>query len=123
MNVTWQGTAEDRIDTRDLIEWLEAFEDEYEDAEPSDMDEDDRYIADEIERLADDGITEWEYGATLIREDAFEAYAQELAEDIGAIDRNAGWPLYCIDWKRAARELAQDYSCVTFLGHDYYVRS
>lgn len=32
-------------------------------------------------------------------------YAQELAEDIGAISRDAQWPLYCIDWERAWREL------------------
>lgn len=30
--------------------------------------------------------------ATLIRESYFEDYAQQLAEDIGAIDRNLGWP-------------------------------
>jgi antirestriction protein len=35
-------------------------------------------------------------------------YAEELAEDMGAIEPEANrdrWPLYCIDWERAWREL------------------
>ena len=33
-----------------------------------------------------------------------------MAEDLGAIDPNAGWPLYCIDWDQAARDLRMDYT-------------
>lgn len=36
-------------------------------------------------------------------------FAQNLAEDIGAIDEDAAWPNNCIDWERAARELEGDY--------------
>jgi antirestriction protein len=36
--------------------------------------------------------------------------AQELAESIGAIDENASWPMSCIDWEHAARELMYDYN-------------
>lgn len=68
------------------------------------------------------GMDDWEYGATLIREDYFEEYAQELAEDIGAIDRNAKWPNDCIDWELAARELQVDYTPVDFGGVTFYVR-
>ena len=39
-----------------------------------------------------------------------EEFAQEMAEEIGAIDEKAGWPNNCIDWERAARELMYDYS-------------
>lgn len=39
-----------------------------------------------------------------------EDFAQDLAEDIGAIDDSAVWPNTCIDWKRAARELMYDYA-------------
>ena len=53
----------------------------------------------------------------------FEEYAQELAEDIGAIDRRASWPMNCIDWEHAAKELSYDYSVVTFRGTDYYYRA
>jgi hypothetical protein len=44
------------------------------------------------------------------------------AEDIGAIGSDASWPLYCIDWKQAARDLQMDYSAVEFMGQTYYVR-
>lgn len=53
----------------------------------------------------------------------FADYARELAEDIGAIDRNAGWPLGCIDWDRAADALKMDYSTVDWEGDTYWYRS
>ena len=65
---------------------------------------------------------DWRYGETLIRDDYFEEYAEELASDIGAIDRNAKWPLNHIDWKSAAEELTQDYTLVSFDGTDYWIR-
>jgi antirestriction protein len=37
--------------------------------------------------------------------DGEEEFAMELADDIGAIDSDAGWPNSCIDWERATREL------------------
>lgn len=40
--------------------------------------------------------------------DSFEVYAQELAEDCGMIDPDAGWPNSYIDWERAARDLMMD---------------
>lgn len=57
-----------------------------------------------------------------IHEDGFKEYAQELAEDIGAIDPRASWPLNCIDWDQAAEELKSDYSTVEFRGNTYYYR-
>ena len=39
-----------------------------------------------------------------------EAFAQDMAEQLGAIDKNASWPNDCIDWEKAARELMYDYS-------------
>ena len=65
---------------------------------------------------------DWEYGATLILDSYFEEYAQELAEGIGAIDRNASWPNNCIDWEKAARELQYDYTAVDFDGETYWIR-
>jgi len=38
-----------------------------------------------------------------------EDFAQEMAEQIGAIDKNATWPQNCIDWEYAAKELMYDY--------------
>lgn len=53
----------------------------------------------------------------------FKEYAQELAEDIGAINEVDNWPYTCIDWEHAARELSYDYSSVTIDGTDYLFRS
>lgn len=58
-----------------------------------------------------------------IAEDDFAHYAEELAEEIGAIDRSASWPLTCINWQEAADELAQDYSSFDFEGRKWLVRS
>lgn len=71
----------------------------------------------------DCGSSEWTYGLGLINDDYFEQYAQELAEDIGAIDRNASWPLYHIDWAAAAESLKVDYSSVEFEGSTFWYRA
>lgn len=62
------------------------------------------------------------YPVTLVRDSHFKDYAQELAEDIGAINSDATWPNNCIDWERAARELQYDYTSVEFDGVTYWVR-
>jgi antirestriction protein len=60
---------------------------------------------------------------TMIPACDFQAYAQELAEDIGAISRDLQWPADCIDWERAARELTMDYAAVEVNGTTYYFRA
>lgn len=67
-----------------------------------------------------DYVSDWRHGAQLIHEDRFEGYARQLAEDVGAINGNEGWPLNCIDWKQAARELKMDYSSIDVGDHTYY---
>ena len=109
-------TNEDIIDSREVIEriaWLEL-----------DTDEDDQ---EELTALLDlqeqaEGYSDWPHGATLIRDTYFESYAQELAEDIGALNDTDQWPNYCIDWERAARELQYDYTSVEFDGVTYWIR-
>ena len=39
-----------------------------------------------------------------------EDFAYELAESTGAIDEGATWPMNCIDWESAARELMMEYT-------------
>jgi hypothetical protein len=39
-----------------------------------------------------------------------EDFARDMAEQVGAIDKNATWPHSCIDWDLAAQELMYDYS-------------
>lgn len=71
------------------------------------------------------GDEQWEgawYPATLIDDSYFETYAQELADDIGAVNSDASWPNNCIDWKRAARELQRDYSYVDVGDRTYWTR-
>jgi hypothetical protein len=63
--------------------------------------------------------SEARHGVELIPEDAFEDYARQLAEDIGAVPEQYTWPISCIDWEYAARELGHDYSCVAFDGVYY----
>lgn len=70
-----------------------------------------------------DGCSDWKYGEALIRDSYFATYAEELASDIGAIDRNAKWPLSHIDWEAAADELKMDYTAIDFDGVEYWIRS
>lgn len=118
---------DDIIDSRDIIARIEELESEIESAE-EDGEEPDADSVEELsilQALADEAsgyAADWEHGETLIRDDYFEDYARELAEDIGAIDRNANWPLNCIDWEQAARELKHDYTAVDFDGVRYWIR-
>lgn len=84
--------------------------------------------AEELTNLEDlakqaEGYGDWEYGETLIRDSYFAEYAEELAEDIGAINKSAAWPLTYIDWDAAAEALKQDYTSIEFDGVTYWMRS
>ena len=126
---------DDVIGVRDVIERVEALREErdaYENPE-GDLEAHDARLADgeeltSLESLLSDlagygGDEQWEgdcYPAALIRESYFEAYAQELADDMGSIDQKAQWPYTCIDWEQAAKDLQQDYSSVEFHGVTYW---
>lgn len=110
------GTTPDLIDSRDLIEWADYYRDD------EDLDGEQRETLASIDSLADVGISDWEYGVCMVNDSYFTEYAQEFAEDLGAIPDNPAWPLYCIDWEWAARELQYDYTPVDFLGVTYWVR-
>lgn len=53
----------------------------------------------DLSAFDDDYAGEW---------DSEQAYAEDLADSIGAIDSEARWPNDCIDWERATRELFAD---------------
>ena len=99
------------IDLRDIIDIQETEPDTYE-AWKTALWEDTGYAIDDV--AANE--------PTMIPVDDFTDYARELAEDIGAIDRDAKWPGYCIDWEQAARELKMDYTSVRVNGTTYYFR-
>ena len=78
-----------------------------------------------LKTLADqcEGYGDWRHGETLIRESYFRDYAMQLADDLGAVPDNVGWPLTCIDWERAARELQMGYTEVDYDGVSYFIRA
>jgi hypothetical protein len=131
MTVTVDLTA-DIIDVRDIIERVKELESEcheWDDNTPSEDSEAWRELntltAILNELAGNGGDEQWEgdwYPLTLIRESYFKDYAQELAEDIGAVHKNTTWPNYCIDWDFAARELKMDYSSVSIDGATYFYR-
>lgn len=61
-------------------------------------------------------------GESAIKEDHFQEYAQQLAEDIGAISNDVTWPCCHIDWEAAAESLKQDYTEINFDGQAFWVR-
>ena len=82
---------------------------------------------DEAEELAEleeleSQISDWRYGETMIPVDDFEEYAQQYAEDCCDMKAADSWPFNCIDWEKAAKELAMDYTEVEYLGTLYYIR-
>lgn len=46
-------------------------------------------------------------------------FAMDMADQLGSVPNNVQWPLTCIDWEFAARELMTDY----FEIEGYYFRS
>lgn len=80
---------------------------------------------DPLEALEVEGSSissDWEYGEALIADSYFQEYAQDLAEDLGYINKEVSWPYTCIDWEQAANDLKQDYSCVDFAGQTFWIR-
>jgi len=77
-----------------------------------------REFAEEAEGYCPD----WYYGAQLINGAYFTEYAQQLAEDIGAVSSGEGWPKSCIDWDQVAEELKMDYTPIDWDGETFYVR-
>lgn len=138
--------SQDIIDSRDVIARIDELETELTDVkdgqskQAEEMELDDwieearieehpfRDVINEYKALtalaneASDYAADWQHGEALIRDSYFEDYAQELAEDIGAINDDASWPNNCIDWEKAADELRIDYSAVDFDGVTYWIR-
>jgi len=67
----------------------------------------------------EDYISDWNWGATLIRYTEFKNYTMELAHETCNISFHT-WPLNCIDWDFAAVELKYDYTALEWNGVVYY---
>lgn len=129
---------DDVIDSRDVIERIQQLKDEIEAAEanadgfsgsqvggPDDpVDADTRNELAKLEAFAEEGESaapDWKYGETLIRDDYFTEYAQELVSDIGDLPKNIPGYLV-IDWDQTAENIQQDYTSVEWDGVTYWVR-
>ena len=117
----------DVTDSRDIIARIERVESDLEQARVDGDDTADleaelkalEAFADEASEYAPD----WHYGETIIHEDYFTQYAQELSDELSLGDgAMAQWPFTHIDWEAAADALKADYSEVEFNGVTYYIR-
>lgn len=127
MDNTSISNMDDVIDSRAVEERIEELRDELFDARDDESLGREEELTAEITvlaELAEAGAQcsdDWEHGVTLIRDSYFKQYAMEFADDIGALNGADTWPLTCIDWDQAARELQMDYSSVEFDGVTYWV--
>jgi hypothetical protein len=91
------------------------------------LDDDDAAELQTLESFANElrGYGDFEHGESLIRDDYFTEYAEELARDCGMLGDadTTKWPLYCLDWDRAADELKHDYVSADFDGVTYWMRA
>jgi hypothetical protein len=117
------------IDSRDVIARIEDLEAQAEEDEgtllPEGLDAAEEAELKALQALAEEAegyATDWLYGETLIRDSYFKEYAQELADDIGAINEEASWPNNWIDWDKAVEELQMDYTTVDFDKVTYWIR-
>lgn len=138
---------QDIIDTRDLIEkrdelkqsilesFLENFE-HYEDRTECFEDilfeeeeiqswkeiwEDELEQIDEINKIEDELGREFDYGVTLVHEDYWEEYVEDLLKDCGYISTDI--PSWIeIDWEATANNVKVDYTEVEYQGQTYYGR-
>lgn len=138
------SNADDVIDSRDVIKRIEELEGAFEAAGldwkrllPEAPDYDVQGLAEDAEAfdfalelsklkaLEDEAsgyAEDWRYGATLIAVSHFTDYAEQYADDIGAINADAAWPICHIDWTAAAADLKRDYTEVDFDGVAYLIR-
>lgn len=74
----------------------------------------------ELDTMAEE-VCEWNSGATLIRENYWVEYVEELCKDIGDVPQEI--PGYiAIDWEKTAENIRADYSEVSYQGDTYYYR-
>ena len=105
---------DDLIHSRDVIDTLSGTTDVDDLAELK--------ILQTLAAEGEDSAPDWIHGEVMIRDSYFERCAMELSDDIGAVPSDATWPITCIDWPKAARELQMDYTSLEFDGVIYWIR-
>ena len=108
---------EENEELDDIIETINDLQDEL-DYTLRDFD------SDEYEELCSmrNEIPEWEDGNTLVSDDDWVDYVMEMLSDCGDLPRDIPWYI-AIDEEQTARNIQQDYSCITFEGTDYWYRN
>lgn len=150
--MTTIDNSQDVMDSRDIIERLDELRTELVDAHESESDANepdhfDDWLAamaanDEgtlqdaaqeliaLQKFADqlEGYGDWEHGETVIREDYFTKYTEELIDDCypdAAKAASSEWPFrhMSLDIEAAADELKSDYTEADFDGVTYLMRA
>lgn len=103
----------DAGESEEFIQWLKDW---------SDNDEDGQELIALLELCEEcEGYSDWSYGETLIREDYFTEYAEQLVTDCGYISKD--FPSFiAIDWEETADNLKIDYMEVSLMGETYLMR-
>jgi antirestriction protein len=125
---TKEETMSEYLDLRDLAQqWRDLLDEDGQHApEDADTVSDFAALCGELGIEASPDALEHQgdmYDPTMIADGYFVDYARELAEDIGAINPDASWPLSYIDWEAAADALRVDYVTVSYAGDDYLIRA
>ena len=134
------------LDTRDLAKRMDELEeletalaDVKEALADADPDEDNVALHEDIDRAVEDFgeaeiaelaelreiknyVSDWRCGETLIPEEDFVSYCQDLLEDIGVLPKDLPYYLV-IDMEATAENLKADFVEVEYLGNTYLVRS
>ena len=107
-----QGACEDEI--KNLTQTLSLHEEDLDDLQQALNPL--RAVVEEAEGYAPD----WQHGATLINDDYFVEYAQQVAEEVSGVSDE--WPGSFIYWEAAADALKMDYTSVDFEGNTFWIR-
>lgn len=122
MTTTAIDKYSDVIDSRDIIERIADLDADRDAGILTDAEKAELTALEALAADAEGYCDDWKYGASLIRDSYFCEYAQELADEMGALKGATEWPLLHIDWDAAAEELKQDYTSVEFDGVTYWIR-
>ncbi len=106
-------------DAVDALWTPDAGEPEYGEVDEWDEDAHNEHLS--LKGLLED-ISDPEDGTALINDAYFQEYAEQEAEQLGLIAKDARWPANHIDWEAAADELKGDYSIIEWEGTTFYCR-
>jgi hypothetical protein len=116
---TLEELREETIDSRDLIEAMNYWQSEVNICDGEELKEAKENLK-ELKEFCEpfECYSDWEYGETLISEDYWVEYVEEMLKDTGYISPDMPSWLE-IDWEKTADNLSEYY----IYDNDYYMRS